>query len=132
MLAVGGIIQQAGMGTISRVRQRILDEIRLVKVMDPQTFASEEMKRRLMEEARTATRLKHANIATIHDFALDEEGKAYLVMEFIDGVNLADLLMRKGPPGLGLSLEIAHQTLLALGYLHRRNIVHRDIAPDNL
>ena len=120
------------MGTIYRVRHRLLDEVRVVKVMNPQALASEEMKRRFIEEARTATRLKHANIATIHDFALDEEGKAYLVMEFIDGVNLADLLIRKGPPGLGLSLEIAHQTLLALGYLHRKAIVHRDIAPDNL
>src|SRR5438552_1793951 len=127
-----GKIREGGMGTIYRVRHRLLDEIRVVKVMNPQALASEEMKRSFVEEARTATRLKHANIATIHDFALDEEGKAYLVMEFIDGINLADLLIRKGPPGLVLSLEIAHQTLLALSYLHRRNIVHRDIAPDNL
>ena len=53
-------------------------------------------------------------------------------MEYIDGVNLADLLKRQGPPGIALSLEVAHQTLLALGYLHRKNVVHRDIAPDNL
>ncbi len=120
------------MGTIYRVRHRLLDEIRVVKVLKPQALSSEEMKRRFVEEARTATRLKHPNIGTIHDFALDEEGKAYLVMEYIDGVNLADLLKRQGPPGLALTLEVAHQTLLALGYLHRKNVVHRDIAPDNL
>jgi serine/threonine protein kinase len=127
-----GKIREGGMGTIYRVRHRLLDEVRVVKVLKPQALSSEEMKRRFVEEARTATRLKHPNIGTIHDFALDEEGKAYLVMEFIDGVNLADLLKRQGPPGLPLSLEIAHQSLLALGYLHRKNVVHRDIAPDNL
>ena len=120
------------MGTIYRVRHRLLDEIRVVKVLKPQALSSEEMKRRFVEEARTATRLKHPNIGTIHDFALDEEGKAYLVMEYIDGVNLADLMKQQGPPGIALSLEVAHQTLLALGYLHRKNVVHRDIAPDNL
>ena len=127
-----GKIREGGMGTIYRVRHRLLDEIRVVKVLKPQALSSEEMKRRFVEEARTATRLKHPNIGTIHDFALDEEGKAYLVMEYIDGVNLADLLKRQGPPGIALSLEVAHQTLLALGYLHRKNVVHRDIAPDNL
>ena len=120
------------MGTIYRVRHRLLDEIRVIKVLKAQSLSDEDMKRRFVDEARTATRLKHPNIGAIHDFALDEEGKAYLVMEYIDGVNLADLLKQQGPPGLPLSLEIAHQALLALGYLHRKNIVHRDIAPDNL
>ncbi len=127
-----GKIREGGMGTIYRVRHRLLDEIRVVKVLKPETLANEELRRRFLEEARTATRLKHPNIGTIHDFALDEEGKAYLVMEYIEGINLAELLKKQGPPRLALSLEIAHQTLGALAYLHRKNIVHRDIAPDNL
>ena len=125
-------IREGGMGAIYKVRHRLLDEIRVVKVMKPQVVADEELKRRFAEEARTATRLKHPNICTIHDFALDEDGTAYLVMEYIEGVNLADLLRSQGPPGLAMTLQIAHQALLALGYLHRRNVVHRDIAPDNL
>ena len=120
------------MGTLYRVRHRLLDEIRVVKVLKAGALGNEEMKRRFIEEARTATRLKHPNICTIHDFAIDDEGKAYLIMEFIDGVNLADLVRRQGPRSLGLSLEIAHQALSALGYLHRKNVVHRDVAPDNL
>ncbi len=53
-------------------------------------------------------------------------------MEYIEGVNLADFLKSKGSPGIPASLEIAHQALLALGYLHRKGVVHRDVAPDNL
>src|SRR5438552_7093451 len=127
-----GKIREGGMGAIYKVRHRLLDEVRVVKVMQQNVVADEEMKRRFLEEARTATRLKHPNLCTIHDFALDEEGKAYLVMEFIDGMTVADLLRRKGPPGLSLSLEITHQALMALAYLHRKSVVHRDIAPDNL
>src|SRR5262249_26185280 len=92
----------------------------------------EELRRRFLEEAKTATRLKHPHICSIYDFALDDDGTAYLVMEFIEGANLADLVGSGHPPNLSLSLEIAHQALLALSYLHRKNIVHRDIAPDNL
>lgn len=125
-------IREGGMGTIYKVRHRLLDEVRVIKVMKPQVVADHDLKRRFVEEAKTATRLKHPNICTIHDFALDEDGTAYLVMEFIDGVNLSELMHLRGTPELPLTLEITHQTLLALGYLHRRNVVHRDIAPDNL
>jgi eukaryotic-like serine/threonine-protein kinase len=127
-----GKIREGGMGAIYKVRHRLLDEVRVIKVMRPQILSNEEMKRRFVEEARTATKLKHPNICTIYDFALDEDGTAYLVMEFIDGVTLADLFRTPDPPGLPVTLEVAHQALLALGYLHRRNVVHRDIAPDNL
>jgi serine/threonine protein kinase len=127
-----GKIREGGMGAIYKVRHRLLDEVRVVKVMRPQVLADEDLKRRFVEEAKTATRLKHPNICTIHDFALDEDGTAYLVMEFIDGLTLADLSHSDKPVTLPMTLEIAQQALLALGYLHRRNVVHRDIAPDNL
>jgi serine/threonine protein kinase len=127
-----GKIRDGGMGTIYKVRHRLLDEIRVVKVLQPHVVADAEMRRRFTEEAKTATRLKHPNLCAIHDFALDEDGTAYLVMEYIDGVNLSEMLKSTGCPGLPLSLEIAHQALLALGYLHRKEVVHRDVAPDNL
>jgi len=125
-----GKIREGGMGAIYKVRHRLLDEVRVIKVMRPQVLANEELKQRFVEEAKTATRLKHPNICTIHDFALDEDGTAYLVMEFIDGVTLAEL--GRTPTPIPVTLEIASQALQALGYLHRRNVVHRDVAPDNL
>lgn len=125
-------IREGGMGTVYKVRHRLLDEIRIVKVMRQNVVGDPDLKRRFLEEAKTATRLKHTNICTIYDFALGDDGSAYLVMEFIDGVTLGDLIKAQGPLGLALSLEVAHQTLLALGYLHRRKVIHRDIAPDNV
>ncbi|MEO8189178.1 MAG: serine/threonine-protein kinase [Acidobacteriota bacterium] len=125
-----GKIREGGMGAIYKVRHRLLDEVRAIKVMRPQVLSDDELRQRFAEEAKTATRLKHPNICTIHDFALDDDGTAYLVMEFIDGVTLAE--MEHKPAPLGMTLEVMHQALLALAYLHRRNVVHRDIAPDNL
>src|SRR6185295_1147180 len=100
-------IKEGGMGTIYKVRHRLLDEVRVVKVMRPQIGADEELKRRFTQEAKTATRLKHPNIGAILDFALDSDGMAYIVMEFIDGVNLAELLRASGPPGVSMTLGIA-------------------------
>jgi eukaryotic-like serine/threonine-protein kinase len=125
-------IREGGMGTIYKVRHRLLDEIRVVKIMRPHVVADEDLKRRFLEEAKIAIRLKHPNLCSIHDFAADEGGTAYLVMEHIDGANLADLLKSRGPFSPSLAIEIGHQSLLALGYLHRKGVIHRDIAPDNL
>jgi len=125
-------IKEGGMGTIYQVRHRLLDEVRVVKVMLPQLGSEEEYRHRFIQEAKMATRLKHPNVGTIHDFAVDPDGTAYIVMEYIDGVNLSELLRTSGPPGVPLTLEIAHQTLQALGYLHRKSVVHRDVALDNL
>ena len=120
------------MGTIYKVRHRLLDEIRVVKVMRPHAASDPDLRRRFREEARIATRLKHPNICAIHDFAVEDGGRAYLVMEYVDGLNLAEFMSSLGLPGVPLTLEIAHQALLALSYLHRKGVVHRDVAPDNL
>jgi serine/threonine protein kinase len=125
-------IKEGGMGAIYKVRHRLLDEIRVVKLIRPQLAQNAELQQRFRREAKTAIRLKHPNVAQLYDFALDEQGTAYIVMEFIDGVTLEELLAKGGPPTLGLGLEIAQQGLRALGYLHRQGYVHRDIASDNL
>lgn len=124
-------IRVGGMGAIYKVRHRLLDEVRIVKaVRHPE--ASGKAAERFLGEARAVTRLHHPNIAMVHDFALGSGGQAYIVMEHIEGWNLFEVLRGYGPPPLPLTLEIAHQTLKALGYLHRLELVHLDISPDNL
>jgi serine/threonine-protein kinase len=125
-------IKEGGMGAIYKVRHRLLGETRVVKVMKPQLEGDAEFARRFLREAQTAIKLRHANIAQLYDFSTDEQGNAYIVMEYIQGVDLRELQRRHGPPPVGLTLEIAVQGLAALGFLHRRNMVHRDISPDNL
>jgi len=123
---------EGGMGAVYKVRHRLLDEVRVIKVVRPQLEASSEVKERFLREARSAVRLRHPNIAELYDFTIDEAGVGFMVMEFIDGEDLRRLAKRRGRLSIALALEAAIQTLRALGYLHRQGFVHRDISPDNL
>ncbi len=125
-------LSEGGMGAVYKVRHKLLDEIRVVKVILPHLGHTAELSDRFLREARAASRLRHANIAQILDFTVDEQGNELLVMELIDGLTVKEILQRTGPPPLGLAIEIARQALAALGYLHRRGFIHRDISPDNL
>ena len=125
-------LAEGGMGAVYKVRHRLLDEIRVIKVMRPQIEDQSQSKSRFLREARIAVKVKHDNIAQMYDFSVDDSGTAFIVMEFIDGVTLQGVLKKAGPPTVALALEIAVQSLQALGYLHRKGIVHRDISPDNL
>jgi serine/threonine protein kinase len=123
---------EGGMGAVYKVRHRLLDEIRVVKVIRPQLEASDELKERFLREARSAVRLRHPNIAELYDFTVDEGGVGFMVMEFIDGKDLRRLAKQQGRLSIALVLEATIQALRALGYLHRSGFVHRDISPDNL
>lgn len=127
-----GKIKEGGMGAIYKVRHRLLGEERVVKIMRPQLEGDQEFAVRFVREAQTLIRVRHPNIAQLYDFFADEAGNAAMVMEYIAGIDLRELLRRHGPPSLGLAVEIAYQSLEAIGFLHRRNMVHRDISPDNL
>lgn len=125
-------LREGGMGAIYKVRHRLLDEVRVIKVIHPQHEGDEGLQRRFHREAKTAIRLRHPNIAQLYDFSINDEGSAYIVMEFIEGITFQELLVKGTPPTLGLALEIAQQGLEAIGYLHQQGFVHRDISPDNL
>src|SRR5205814_4313780 len=87
---------------------------------------------RFINEARRGMRLRHPHIAGVHDFQVCADGTGYIVMEYVPGLNLRDLLAVRGPQPLELVGTIAVQTLDALAYLHDQKFVHRDISPDNL
>jgi serine/threonine protein kinase len=127
-----GKLKEGGMGAVFKVRHRLLGELRVVKVMRPQLAHDPGFAERFSREARAAIRLRHPNIAQLFDFTLDEQGNAYMVLEFVDGLDLKEVLRRHGPLPVGLTLEVARQALAAVGFLHRRGMVHRDISPDNL
>lgn len=125
-------IAEGGIGSIYKVRHRLLEEVRVIKVLRAQVAGRDDLRRRLLQEAKTAIRLDHRNIARLYDLAVAEDGTAYIVMEFIDGVGLDALLRATGPPSVDLSLAMVTQALEALHYLHGKGLIHRDVSPDNL
>ncbi len=127
------MLQEGGMGAVYKVRHILLEEIRVIKVVRPQLSDSADYQERFLREARAAIRLRHQNIAQLYDFSVDaNRGTAYMVIEYIDGLTLRQLLKKVGRPPVAMCLHMAIQGLSALSFLHHQGYVHRDIAPDNL
>ena len=125
-------LNEGGMGAIYKVRHRQLDHERVIKVLRPQFEGDDGFEKRFLREAQLVAQLAHPNIAQLFEYAVTPGGLAYMVIEFIDGLTLEQVLASSGPPSIGLALEIARQSLAALGSMHAAGAVHRDVSPDNL
>jgi tRNA A-37 threonylcarbamoyl transferase component Bud32 len=124
---------EGGMGAVYKVRHRFFDEIRVIKVMQAEIEAVDELKERFLGEAKRGKQLRHPNLAEVIDFSVAADGTSYMVMEYIEGVNLRELMTRNnGPLDYTVLVPIAEQALAALAYLHSKHFVHRDISPDNI
>lgn len=125
-------LREGGMGAIYKVRHRLLDEVRIVKVLRPQFEGDRDLEVRFAREARAAIRLRHPNVVQIFDFSVDDDGVGFIVMEYIRGADFQLLIDRGARPSVSLGLEMARQSLRAIGYLHKQGFLHRDVSPDNL
>jgi serine/threonine protein kinase len=121
---------EGGMGVVYRARDTRLDRPVAVKVLPHDKVADPERKRRFIQEAKAASALNHPNIITIYD--IDQaEGTDFIVMEYVDGETLDDLIGRKGLR-VGEALKYAIQVADALTAAHAAGIVHRDLKPGNV
>jgi len=121
-----------GMGEVYKVEHTYLGTTRVVKVIRPQIADSHEAHDRFLREARLATRVQHPNVATLHDFSGLPDGSHYMVWEFIEGENIAQLMKRSGVFPPRQALRLAAQAARGLEAIHRAGIIHRDISPENL
>jgi tRNA A-37 threonylcarbamoyl transferase component Bud32/tetratricopeptide (TPR) repeat protein len=121
---------RGGMGVVYKARQKSLNRIVAIKILAPERGSESRFAERFAREAELLARLNHPHIVTIHDFG-ETGGLFYLVMEFVDGVNLRDLL-RDGKLEPKQALAIVPPICDALQYAHDKGIVHRDIKPENL
>jgi serine/threonine-protein kinase len=124
---------EGGMGAVYKVRHNELDRICVIKVMHLQLQNNPALRQRFLGEAKKGAQISHPNVAAVLDFFVGSNGTACLVMEYVDGKNLADALDERADPlDYKEAAEIARQALAALGCMHAMKLVHRDISPDNL
>jgi eukaryotic-like serine/threonine-protein kinase len=123
-------IGQGGMGQVFRARDTRLQRTVAIKVLPSTHVADPDRRRRFLQEARAASRLNHPNIVTLHDIANDG-GLDYLVMEYVPGKTLKDLIRPEGLP-ISEAGSYAIQLAGALAVAHAAGLIHRDIKPANI
>ncbi len=120
-----------GMAIVYKAQDRLLNRPVAVKVLRAQFGQDEDFIHRFRREAQSAARLSHPNIVNVYDVG-EEDDTYYIVMEYVDGVTLKQLISEKGPLDVREAVDYAIQICDGLDHAHQNQIVHRDIKPHNI
>ncbi len=126
------ILGTGGMGAIVAARHLQLDELVAIKFLLPEALANEEAVARFAREARAAVKIKSEHVVHVTDVGTLETGAPYMVMEYLEGCDLAAWLRDKGPLPIEQAVEFVLQACEAIAEAHGLGIVHRDLKPSNL
>jgi eukaryotic-like serine/threonine-protein kinase len=119
------------MSTVYRATDRVLERTVAVKILAEHLSDDDKFVARFRREALAVAKLIHPNIVQVYDTGVDG-GRHYIVMEYVEGRSVAQLLQTKGPLGAETAVEIGTQACAGLEYAHRQGIIHRDVKPGNL
>jgi len=126
------LMGEGAMGGIFEARQLRLDKRVAIKVLARELAANGEALLRFHREAEITSQLGHPHIINVFDFGTTDNGQPYLVMEYLEGEDLAYLLQRKGSLSLTATVRIIKQVASALAETHAKGVVHRDLKPANI
>jgi eukaryotic-like serine/threonine-protein kinase len=124
-------ISEGGMATIYLARHALLKRPTAIKILKKH-IATDEFVHRFEREVQLASQLLHPNTVEIYDFGRTREGQPYYVMEYLDGVTLAELVEHSGRVPPGRAIHVLRQVAAALREAHARGMVHRDVKPENV
>ncbi|WP_428261387.1 serine/threonine-protein kinase [Haliangium sp.] len=126
------VLGEGGMGKVYAAEHRLLGRPAAIKVLLPQYASHTEVVNRFFNEARAAAAAKNAGIVEIYDFGYQDDGSAFIAMEFLEGEDLSQRLRRIGRIPMAQALLFTSQIASALGAAHSSGIVHRDLKPANV
>lgn len=128
---ITALLGKGGMGTVYRATDTMLGRDVALKMLHPQLTVQPQFLDRFKKEARVLAQLLHINIAVIYNF-LEQNNNHFMVMEFVEGTNLEDLMKKYGSLPPQFVVPVFVQALEGLNHAHKKNIFHRDIKPANL
>ena len=124
-------IGEGGVANVYLARHDLLKRPCAVKLLKP-SRASDEMIARFEREVQLASQLSHPNVVEIYDYGRSTEGLFYYAMEYLDGINLGELVAREGPVPVARAVHILRQVCAGLAAAHAAGLVHRDVKPENI
>ena len=124
-------IGEGGVANVYLARHDLLKRPCAVKLLKP-SRASDEMIARFEREVQLASQLSHPNVVEIYDYGRSTEGLFYYAMEYLDGINLGELVAREGPVPVARAVRILRQVCAGLAAAHAAGLVHRDVKPENI
>jgi serine/threonine protein kinase len=122
---------KGGMGRVYKALHQTMNRIVALKVLSPQLMETERAQKLFLREMQAVARLSHPNLVTAYD-ADHKDNRYYLVMEYVEGPNLQQLVRERGPLPAGLACELIRQAANGLQYASDMGMVHRDVKPSNL
>jgi serine/threonine-protein kinase len=127
-----GSVAAGGMGKVYKAQHKLMKRLVAIKTIHMSLVSSGSALQRFQQEAQAISALNHPNILTVFDFFIADDGQPYLVMDFLQGTNLQEVLRRRRllEPAVALPIMIAAASGLA--HAHEHGVVHRDIKPSNL
>jgi len=125
------LVGHGGMSSVYKAHDTLLERHVALKILHEQYNADDDFVERFKREARAVAQLQHPNIVTVIDRG-DEEGRQYIVFEYIDGENLKEYVVRKGRLDAHEAVEIALEVARGLAFAHDQGLIHRDVKPQNV
>ena len=129
------IVRLLGEGSVAQVylaRERALQRLVAIKLMKAELAEDETARKRFERESRSAAKINHPNVAAVHRVGTLEDGTPFIIMEYIEGRNLADALQAEGVMTIEQACHTLSQVASALAAAHESGIVHRDVKPENV
>ena len=126
------LIKSGGMGSVYRGRHILMDKRVAIKVLRPSLAMDDAVVARFSREAKAASRISHPHAVNVTDFGESENGVVFLVMEYLDGRTLKEIIKSEGAMSLARTVEIVRQVSGALDAAHEQGVIHRDLKSDNI